>query len=100
MAQPTSLPTTASSTSTFASYCRAASTALGSSSLADTLLTPNDEPERAGFTKTGYVNWSGSTSSYAVTVQKFGVAIPALLATVYARALSMHRAELWTSQPT
>ena len=52
-AQPTSLPTTASSISTFESYCRAVSTAVGSSSLRVTLLTPNDEPERAGFTKTG-----------------------------------------------
>ena len=37
--------------------------------------------------------------SFAVTVQKFGVAIPAALATMYVRDLSMHRAELWMSQP-
>ena len=53
IAQPTSLPTTASSISTFESYCLAVSTALSSSSGCDTLLTPNDDPERAGFTKTG-----------------------------------------------
>jgi len=44
---------TASSINTFESYFRAVSIALGSSSFRDTLLTPNDEPERAGFTKTG-----------------------------------------------
>ena len=53
MAQPTSLPATASSISTFESYCLAVATALGSSSARDTLLTPNDDPERAGLTKTG-----------------------------------------------
>ena len=47
MAQPTSLPATASSISTFASYCRAVSIASGSSSRPRTLLTPKDEPERA-----------------------------------------------------
>jgi hypothetical protein len=52
-AHPTSLPTTASSINTFESYCRAVSTALCSSSFRATLLTPNDEPDRAGFTKTG-----------------------------------------------
>ena len=70
-----------------------------SSSLRDALLTPNDEPERAGFTKTGYVSSSGSMCSSAVKVQKLGVAMPAALATMYVRDLSMHRAELWMSQP-
>ena len=53
IAQPTSLPTTACSISTLASYCRAVSTAGSSSSARVTLLTPNDEPDRAGLTKTG-----------------------------------------------
>jgi hypothetical protein len=53
MAHPTSLPTTASSISTFESYCLAISNASGSSSFRPTLLTPKDDPERAGFTKTG-----------------------------------------------
>jgi hypothetical protein len=82
MAHPTSLPTTASSISTFESYCLAVSTALGSSSFRGTLLTPKDEPERAGLTKTGKVSWSASILAFAVTVQKLGVAIPALLATM------------------
>src|ERR1700704_5858260 len=99
MAHPTSLPTTASSISTFVSYRLAVSTALGRSSLREALVTPNDEPERAGLTKTGDVSLSGSMFSVAVTVQKRGVAIPAALATMYVRDLSMHRAELWTSQP-
>ena len=80
IAHPTSIPTTASSINTFVSYFLAASTAIGSSSARDTLLTPNDDPERAGFTKTGYVRLSRSISSSALTVQNVGVAIPALLA--------------------
>ena len=61
IAQPTSLPTTASSISTFESYCLAAvAPRSSSSSCRVTLLTPKDEPERAGLTKTGYVNRSGS----------------------------------------
>ena len=100
MAHPTSLPTTASSIRTFASYRRAVSSAPGSSSARVTLLTPKDEPERAGFTKTGYGSRSGSTFSLPSTTQGFGVAIPALPATVYARALSMHTAELRMSHPT
>src|SRR5688500_8604058 len=99
MAHPISLPTTASSINTFESYCLAVSTALGISSRRDTLLTPNDDPEPAGFTKMGYANRSGSTLSCAPTVQKFGVAMPAALAAMYVRDLSMHRAELWISQP-
>jgi hypothetical protein len=35
------------------SYRRAASIALGSCSAPETFETPNDEPERAGLTKTG-----------------------------------------------
>ena len=53
-AQPTSLPTIACSIRTLLSYCRAAEMAASSSSARSTFVTPNDEPERAGFTKTGY----------------------------------------------
>ena len=42
----------------------------------------------------------GSAGAFAATVQNLGVAIPALPATIYASDLSMHNAELWTSQPT
>ncbi|BDO42974.1 hypothetical protein CELD12_24640 [Cellulomonas sp. NTE-D12] len=99
-AHPTSWPTTAASTSTFASYRRAVRTAAGRSSGPETLLTPNDEPERAGLTNTGYGRASASTSSSGPTVRKSGVATPAPRATTYASDLSMHAAELATPQPT
>ena len=53
-AQPTSVPTIACSIRTLPSYCRAAAMAASSSSARSTLVTPKDEPERAGFTNTGY----------------------------------------------
>jgi hypothetical protein len=81
MAQPTSLPTMVSSISTFVSYWVASWTALSSSSFPCTLVTPKEDPERAGFTTTGKVISAGSTSSAVVTIWKPGVAIPALVTT-------------------
>ena len=45
------------------------------SSFRITLLTPKDEPERAGFTKTGYLTCAGSTSAPAATTRNSGVRI-------------------------
>ena len=64
--------------STFESYRRRGRDRGGSSSGADTLLTPNDDPERAGFTKTGYVEFVGVECSSAVDDRNSGVAMPAL----------------------
>ena len=49
----TSRPTTAASTSTFGSTARAAAIAASRSAQSVTLVMPNDEPPRAGFTNTG-----------------------------------------------
>ena len=56
----------------------AATTAAGSSSAHSTLLTPKDDPERAGLTNTGYASRPGPVSSAPCRTTNSGVSIPAL----------------------
>ena len=65
-----------------------------------TFEMPTDEPRRAGFTNTGYVEAGASSASPSRSVTLRATGIPRSRSTALKRSLSMHSADAATPAPT